>query len=67
MATCKDCGDEVDNYDNGNRPRDRCWSCIEAEAQLGDETNPFRYLADKERAEGTLTTRVDDDPEQTTL
>jgi hypothetical protein len=66
MASC-DCGDEIERKNAAGHYREKCWSCIEAEATLGDDTNPYRYLADQERAEGTLTTRVDDDGTQTTL
>jgi hypothetical protein len=66
MATC-DCGSEIERKNAAGHYRGKCWSCIEAEATLGNESNPFRYLADKERAEGTLTTRVESDKEQTTL
>jgi len=59
MSECGDCGAEVDNYDNGGRPREKCWSCIEAAATLGDDSNPFRHLADAEREAGTLTTRTE--------
>lgn len=59
MSQCVDCGDEVDNYDNSNRPRERCWACIKATAELGDELNPYRHLADAEREAGTLATRTE--------
>jgi len=58
MSQCVDCGAAVDNYDNSNRPRDRCWDCLEATAELGDESNPYRHLADAEREAGTLATRT---------
>jgi len=54
---CEDCGDPVERKNAAGHYRDKCWSCIEAASQLGDDRNPFRWLADQEREQGTLSTR----------
>jgi hypothetical protein len=52
------CGAEIETKNAAGQYREQCWECIESAATLGDSSNPFRELADAERAAGTLTTRV---------
>ena len=50
MSECSSCGGDVDNRDNGNRPREKCWSCIEETAHTPDDVDyeAFeRRLADR--------------------
>lgn len=63
MSTCDTCGDDLTDADKNaaGHYRDDCMDCIQDKATLGDESNPFRELADAERAAGTLTTRVGGD------
>jgi len=61
--TCDACGDALTDADKNTAGhyRDRCLECIAADATLGDDSNPFRHLADREREAGTLSTRIGDD------
>jgi hypothetical protein len=58
--TCDTCGDELDADRDKSKGtyRDECLPCLTDRATLGDDSNPFRHLADAERKAGTLTTRV---------